>query len=78
MKIRYRQVSYVKHEKTIEAYSGKDMNPSLLVSKSMKNCERGQLNCPGIRFPLRKPSRTQFDSDGGNTGTSARISLLVS
>ena len=73
MKIHYRQVSCVKHEKTIEPYSGKYMNPSLLVSKSMKNCEGGQHNCPGIRSPLRKPSPTQFDSDGGNIGTSARI-----
>lgn len=56
-----------------ETHSPKDMSPSLLVSKSMKNLEGGQCNSPGTRSPLRNPSLTRFDSEGGNTGTTARI-----
>lgn len=49
------------------------MRPSLLVSKSMKNLEGAQSNSPGTRSPLKNPSLTRVDSDGGNTGTIARI-----
>lgn len=49
------------------------MRPSLSVSKSIKNSEGAQHNSPGVLSPLRYPSRTRFDSDGGKTGTTARI-----
>ena len=58
---------------TIDSYSEKEMSPSPLVSKSMKNFEGAQCNFPGTVSPLRNPSLTRFDSDGGNTGTTARI-----
>lgn len=61
------------HKWTNDTHSGKDMSPSLLVSKSMKNCEGSQSSSPGTRSPLRKPSLTRFDSDEGNTGTTALI-----
>lgn len=54
-------------------HSLKDTRPSLFTSKSMKNCEGEQRNSPGNLSPLRDPSLTMFDSDGGNTGTMARI-----
>ena len=49
------------------------MRPSLFTSKSMKNCDGAQCNSPGDLSPLRDPSLTTFDSEGGNTGTIARI-----
>ena len=49
------------------------MSPSLFVSKSIKNFEGAQCNSPGTRSPLKYPSLTRFDSDGGKTGTMARI-----
>ena len=58
---------------TIDYYSEKEISPSLLVSKSMKNLEDAQCNSPGTVSPLRNHSLMRFDSDGGNTGTTARI-----
>lgn len=58
---------------TIDYYSEKEISPSLLVSKSMKNLEGAQCNSLGTVSPLRNPSLTRFDSDGGNSGTTARI-----
>lgn len=49
------------------------MSPSLLVSKSIKNSEGAQYSSPGTCSPLREPSLTRFDSEGGKTGTTARI-----
>lgn len=55
------------------AYSGNDISPSLLVSKSIKKVDGAQRKSPGWRSPLRFPSLTLSDSDGGNTGTTALI-----
>lgn len=55
------------------AYSANDISPSLSVSKSIKNSEGEQSNWPGIFSPFRYPPRTLDASDGGNTGTTARI-----
>uniref|UniRef100_A0A9I9EBP2 Uncharacterized protein n=1 Tax=Cucumis melo TaxID=3656 RepID=A0A9I9EBP2_CUCME len=61
-------------EEGSNSYSAKEMRPSLLVSKSMKNLEGAQHSSPEILLsPLRKPSLTRLDSDGGNTGTMALI-----
>ena len=39
----------------------------------MKNSEGGQRNWPGLLSPFKYPSLTRLDSDGGKTGTTARI-----
>lgn len=63
-----------KHEvETQKAYSGNDISPSLLVSKSIKKFDGLQCKSPGLRSPLKYPSLMILDSDGGNTGTTARI-----
>lgn len=49
------------------------MSPSPFMSNSMKNSEGGQYRSPGTSSPLRNPSRIRPDSEGGNTGTTARI-----
>ena len=49
------------------------MSPSLFVSKSIKNSEGSHSNEPGNCSPLKEPSLTRLDSEGGNTGTMARI-----
>lgn len=54
-------------------YSGKDISPSLSVSKSIKKEDGAQCNSPGTRSPLKYPSLTILDSDGGKTVTTARI-----
>lgn len=56
-----------------KTYSGNEISPSLLVSKSIKNFEGAQFNSPGTLSPLKNPSLIRFDSEGGNTGTIARI-----
>jgi hypothetical protein len=58
---------------TTNTHSGKEMSPSLFVSKSIKNSEGSHCNVPGTCSPLREPSLTRLDSEGGNTGTTARI-----
>ena len=61
-------------ERSKNSYSAKEMRPSLLVSKSMKKVEGAQHSSPDILLsPLKKPSLTRLDSDGGNTGTMALI-----
>lgn len=62
----------LKNQKS-STYSGKDISPSLSVSKSIKKAEGLQYNSPGLRSPLKYPSLTMLDSDGGKTGTIARI-----
>lgn len=54
-------------------HSLKDTWPSLFVSKSIKNFEGAHCSSPGLLSPLRYPSLTRCDSDGGNTGTTALI-----
>lgn len=54
-------------------YSEKDISPSLFVSNNMKNFDGAQFKSPGCCSPRRCPSLTKFDSDGGNTGTTALI-----
>lgn len=54
-------------------HSLKDISPSLFTSKSIKKSEGGQRNRPGLLSPLKYPSLTSLDSDGGKTGTTARI-----
>lgn len=54
-------------------YSGKEISPSLLVSKSIKNLDGEQCNSPGWCSPFKYPSLTISDSDGGKTGTTALI-----
>lgn len=49
------------------------MSPSLLVSKSIKNVDGAQRNSPGSCSPLKYPSLTISESDGGKTGTTALI-----
>jgi len=65
--------SFKQTKKTTNTHSAKEMSPSLLVSKSIKNCEGSHCNSPGTCSPLRKPSLTRVDSEGGKTGTMARI-----
>lgn len=54
-------------------HSLKDISPSLFTSKSIKKSEGPQHNSPGLLSPLKYPSLTRLDSEGGNTGTTARI-----
>jgi hypothetical protein len=54
-------------------YSGNEIRPSLFVSNSKKNSDGEHRSSPGFRSPLKRPSLTMSDSDGGNTGTIARI-----
>lgn len=58
----------------------KEIYPSLLTSKSMKKSDGEQRNSPGFLSPLKYPSLTRLDSDGGKTGTTAlmRSSGLIS
>ena len=49
------------------------MSPSLSTSKSIKKSEGAQCNSPGFLSPPKYPSLTRLDSDGGKTGTTARI-----
>jgi hypothetical protein len=59
--------------KSQHTYSAKEMSPSPFVSNSMKKSEGAQCSSPGWRSPLSLPSLTIFDSEGGNTGTTALI-----
>lgn len=54
-------------------HSLKDISPSLSTSKSIKNSEGRQNKWPGLLSPFKYPSLTSLDSDGGKTGTTARI-----
>lgn len=67
------QKSFKQIKRTTNTHSTKEMSPSLLVSKSIKFFEGSHCNSPGTSSPLRKPSLTRFDSEGGKTGTMARI-----
>ena len=69
----YHQLLLSRIKRRTDTHSAKEMSPSLLVSKSMKNWEGAHCNWPGTDSPLRKPSLTRFDLDDGNTGTTARI-----
>lgn len=54
-------------------HSWKDISSSLSTSKSIKKCEGEQHKWPGLLSPFKYPSLTMLDSDGGKTGTTARI-----
>ena len=56
-----------------KTHSLKEMRPSLSTSKSMKNSDGEHLSSPGFLSPVKYPSLTRWDSDGGNTGTIALI-----
>lgn len=43
----------------------------MFTSKSMKKSEGEQRNSPGFLSPLKYPSLTRLDSDGGKTGITA-------
>lgn len=68
-----------KEEKNIKmhilnnTHSLKDISPSLFTSKSIKKSEGGQSKWPGLLSPIKYPFLTSLDSDGGKTGTTARI-----
>lgn len=54
-------------------HSLKETCPSLFVSKSMSKSEGAQRRSPGFLSPLKYPSLTRCDSEGGKTGITARI-----
>lgn len=71
-----KMISWVENRETalrLGTHSLKDMWPSLFVSKSIKNFDGAHSSSPGFLSPLRYPSLTRCDSDGGNTGTTALI-----
>lgn len=60
-------------KETLKTHSLKEIRPSSFTSNNIKNSEGAQRNSPGALSPIKYPSRTKWDSDGGNTGTTARI-----
>lgn len=73
MEKRLRRLIKLHHHLRRKTHSLKDIRPSLFVSKSIKNSEGAHRKSPGLLSPLRCPSRIRCDSEGGNTGTTARI-----
>lgn len=57
----------------LKTYSGNEIRPSLFVSNSKKKSDGAHRSSPGFGSPLNRPPLTMSDSDGGNTGTTARI-----